>query len=285
MQQYIDKAQTLIEAAPYIREFSGKTVVIKYGGAAMTDPDLEKMVMDNIALLSVIGVRPVIVHGGGPAINAMLKRVNLEAQFENGLRITDPETMEITEMVLSGYVNKRIVQLLADRAVRAVGISGKDGALFTARLQQPEGRSIGLVGEINSCNPAIITALMESSFVPVISPVSGGKDGSTLNINADTAALRIAETLKASKLIFMTDVPGILKDMKDPSSIISSIRAADIEKMIESAVISGGMIPKARSAAEAVHAGVGSVHILDGKSRHALLLEIFTDKGVGTVIW
>jgi acetylglutamate kinase len=285
MQQYIDKAQTLIEAAPYIRQFSGKTVVIKYGGAAMTDPELEKMVMDNIALLSVIGVRPVIVHGGGPAINAMLKRVNIEAQFENGLRITDPETMEITEMVLSGAVNKRIVQLLADRSVKAVGISGKDGALFSSRIREPEGRSIGLVGEITGCNPALLTALMDNSFVPVISPVSRGENGRTLNINADTAALRIAETLKAAKLIFLTDVAGILKDIKDSASLISTIRADDIEVMVESSVISGGMIPKARSAAEAVKAGVGSVHILDGKSRHALLLEIFTDKGVGTVIW
>lgn len=285
MQQFIEKAQTLIEAAPYIRKFSGKTVVIKYGGAAMVDPDLEKMVMDNIALLSVIGVRPVIVHGGGPAINTMLKRLKIEPRFDNGLRVTDPDTMEVTEMVLSGAINKRIVQLLSDRSVSAVGISGKDGNLFSSRVHRPGGRDIGQVGEITGCSASVIHALMTNGFLPVISPVSRSESGETLNINADTAAVRVAETLKASKLIFLTDVPGILKSVDDPSSLISSIRVDDIDALIETGVISGGMIPKVQSAAEAVRSGVGSVHILDGKSRHALLLEIFTDKGVGTVIW
>jgi acetylglutamate kinase len=285
MQKYIDKAEILIEAAPYIRKFSGKTVVIKYGGAAMTDPALEAMVMDNIALLSLLGVKPVIVHGGGPAINDMLRKLKIETRFENGLRVTDEETMSVTEMVLSGHVNKKIVALLGARSVAAVGISGRDGFLFKAEIHSPDGTDIGAVGDIVSCNPSIVESLMQKGFVPVISPVSSSETGKSLNVNADTAALKIAETLGASKLVYMTDVPGLLQNIEDPASVISSINVSDIDTLIEQSVISGGMIPKITSAAKAVRSGVGSVHILDGKSRHALLLEIFTDKGVGTVIW
>jgi acetylglutamate kinase len=285
MQAYINKAETLIEAAPYIRKFSGKTVVIKYGGAAMTDPLLEQMVMDDIALLSVLGVKPVIVHGGGPAINAMLKRLSIEPSFENGLRITDPQTMEITEMVLSGSVNKKIVQMLSDRSIRSVGLSGKDGGLFEAKLHRPDGKDIGSVGEIVACNTEVVTALMQNGFLPVISPVSAGDEGDSLNINADIAAVKVAAALHATKLIFLSDVPGVLREIDNPTSLISTIKIDEVPEMVADSVITGGMIPKITCAAEAVQKGVESVHILDGKSKHALLLEIFTDKGVGTVLW
>jgi acetylglutamate kinase len=285
MSKYIEKANTLIEAAPYIRKFAGKTVVIKYGGAAMIEPELEHMVMDNVALMATLGLHPVIVHGGGPAISSMLKRLQIETSFVDGLRRTDDASMEVTEMVLSGKINKRIVHLLEKRGIPAVGISGKDASLFRAVKISSEGKDIGSVGEITSCNPDLLNLLMKDAYVPVISPVSSGEHEESLNINADVAAAKIASTLQAAKLIFLSDVPGILRDLTDPESLISSLSKDDLQNMVDQGLIAGGMIPKTQCAAEAVASGVGSVHILDGRLQHALLLEIFTEKGVGTVIW
>lgn len=285
MSKYIEKAKTLIEAAPYIRRFSGKTVVIKYGGAAMTEPELEEMVMENVALMATLGLRPVLVHGGGPAISSMLKKLKIETRFADGLRMTDQASMEVTEMVLSGRINKRIVHLLTKRGIPAAGLSGKDGGIFTAEQLRPQGKDIGLVGEVLSCNPALPLLLMDGGYVPVISPVSSGGGHESLNVNADMAAVKLASALKAEKLIFLSDVPGILQDVNDPQSLISSVSRDELQKLVDQGIVSGGMIPKTRCASDAVAAGVGSVHILDGRLQHALLLEIFTEKGVGTVIW
>ncbi|MCR5261359.1 MAG: acetylglutamate kinase [Candidatus Gastranaerophilales bacterium] len=280
-EKYIKKAETLVEAMPYINKFNGKTVVIKYGGSAMTDENIKHSVIGDIAYLKAVGINPVVVHGGGPAINATLKTAGIESEFKNGLRITDEKTVKTVEEVLSGMVNKSIVSDFQKHDTRAVGISGKDGLLIEA-LKSPD--DIGFVGEIFRVNPQIIQTLLDASFIPVISPIGTDKNGETYNINADHAAVEIAIALKANKLVFMTDTDGVRKDENDPDSLLSKITPAEIDAMIKDKSIKGGMIPKVKSCARAIKSGVKAVHIINGKIKHSLLLEIYTKDGVGTVI-
>ncbi len=279
-----ERAHTLIEALPYIQHFSGKTMVIKYGGSAMSNPDLRRRIMQDIALLKYVGLRPLLVHGGGPAINELLTRVGAEARFENGLRITDASTMELTEMVLAGKVNKELVRLLQLHGVGAVGLSGKDGGLLTAAKLQSEAADLGFVGRIESVNTRILEVLFENDFVPVVAPVSADANGTTFNINADDAAVAIAAALKAEKLLFLTDVPGILRSVDDPGSRISRVTSTEARELIGNKTVAGGMVPKVRCAAQAAENGVAATHIIDGNLPHALLLEILTSEGVGTLI-
>lgn len=281
IQKYIDKAETLVEAMPYINKFNGQTVVIKYGGSAMTDDELKHSVIGDIAYLKAVGINPVVVHGGGPAINKALKTAGIEPEFKNGLRVTDKQTVITVEEVLSGMVNKSIVSDFQKHGTKAVGISGKDALLLEA-LKSPD--DIGYVGEIFKVNPQIIKTLTEASFVPVISPIGTDENGETYNINADHAAVEIAIALKANKLVFMTDIDGVRADENNPESLISKITPSDIESMIKNKSITGGMIPKVKSCARAIKTGVKSVHIINGKIKHSLLLEIYTHDGIGTVI-
>lgn len=281
IQKYIDKAETLVEAMPYINKFNGQTVVIKYGGSAMTDDELKHSVIGDIAYLKAVGINPVVVHGGGPAINKALKTAGIEPEFKNGLRVTDKQTVITVEEVLSGMVNKSIVSDFQKHGTKAVGISGKDALLLEA-LKSPD--DIGYVGEIFKVNPQIIKTLTEASFVPVISPIGTDENGETYNINADHAAVEIAIALKANKLVFMTDIDGVRADENNPESLISKITPSDIESMIKNKSITGGMIPKVKSCARAIKSGVKSVHIINGKIKHSLLLEIYTHDGIGTVI-
>ena len=291
-EQALDKARILVEALPYIQKFAGKTVVIKYGGHAMVDPALKESVMLDVLLLQSVGIRPVLVHGGGPEINAMLKKVGKESQFVRGLRVTDAETMEIAAMVLVGKLNTEIVSLLNRFGGRAVGLSGKDGSLLQA-VKKPmqvtnsdgviEEIDLGYVGEIERVSPGIVESLFNQGYIPVISPVAGGEGGETYNINADTAAGEIAKALHADKLLLLTDVSGVLRDIKDPDSLISVIQRRDVPELNVQGVFSGGMLPKVEGAIEALDGGVGSVHILDGRLPHAILLELFTDGGIGTM--
>jgi acetylglutamate kinase len=292
LEQGMDKARVLIEALPYIQKFAGKTVVIKYGGHAMLDQELKEDVMLDILLLHSVGIRPVVLHGGGPEINTMLQKVGKVSHFIRGLRVTDAETMEIAAMVLVGKLNTEIVSSLNRFGGKAVGLSGKDAQLLKAvkkpmQISNPQGEleevDLGFVGEIEQVNPGIVSSLLDQGYIPVISPVAGGGDGETYNINADTAAGEVAKALKADKFLLLTDVPGVLQDVKDPSSLISVIRQEEISELTESGVISGGMIPKVECAQEALLGGVGSVHILDGRIPHAILLELFTDGGIGTM--
>ena len=281
IQKYIKKAETLVEAMPYINKFNGKTVVIKYGGSAMTDEELKHSVIGDIAYLKAVGINPVVVHGGGPAINKALKQAGIEPQFKNGLRVTDKQTVETAEEVLSGLVNKSIVSEFQKHNTKAVGISGKDGLLIEA-LKSPD--DIGFVGEIFRVNPKVINALTEASFIPVISPIGTDENGETYNINADHAAVEIAIALKASKLVFMTDIDGVRQDENDATTLLSKITPNEIEKMIKEKSITGGMVPKVKSCARTIKSGVNSVHIINGKIKHSLLLEIYTNDGIGTVI-
>lgn len=279
------RAHTLIEALPYIQKFHGKIMVIKYGGSAMIDEELRRMIMQDIALLKYVGILPVIVHGGGPAINQMLRRVGVESKFHQGLRITDESTLEITEMVLAGKVNKELVRQLHLQGVPAVGITGKDGNLFTARRQVNESADLGLVGEITAVDPKLLYSLFENGFIPVIAPVSMNAEGTTFNINADDAAVAVASALKAEKLFFLTDVPGVLRNLDDPKSRISRMNADEAETLLDDGTISGGMVPKIRCAIQAVRGNTHTVHIIDGEISHSLLLEVFTSEGVGTLIY
>ncbi len=281
IEKYIKKAETLVEAMPYINRFNGETVVIKYGGSAMTDEKIKDSVIGDIAYLKAVGINPVVVHGGGPAINEALKTAGVETQFKNGLRITDEKTIETVEEVLSGKVNKTIVSDFQKRETKAVGISGKDGLLIEA-LKSPD--DIGYVGEIFRVNPKVIETLIKASFLPVISPIGTDKDGETYNINADHAAVEIAIALKANKLVFLTDIDGVRANENDAESLISTIKPSDIETMIKKKAITGGMIPKVKSCVRAIKSGVKSVHIINGKIKHSLLLEIYTKDGIGTVI-
>ena len=273
-----------MQALPYIKKFSGETVVIKYGGAAMVNEDVKHTVMEDIALMKLVGMKPVIVHGGVPEINQMLKAVGKESVFKNGLRVTDEETVEIAEMVLAGKVNKGIVQLLEQQGVAAAGLSGKDGNTMICTKNMPNGEDIGFVGKINQVNTELIDTMLGAGFTPVIAPIGTDADAQSYNINADYAALHIAKALKAKKLVFMTDVPGILRDVNDPSSFISAIEAHAALELIADGTVSGGMIPKVKSCLEAIEGGVEHVHILDGRIEHCLLLEFFTSKGIGTLI-
>ncbi len=291
-EQALDQARVLVEALPYIQKFAGKTIVIKYGGHAMVDPVLKESVMLDVLLLRSVGIRPVLVHGGGPEINAMLKKVGKESQFIRGLRVTDAETMEIAAMVLVGKLTTEIVSLLNRFGGRAVGLSGKDAQLLQAvkkpmQLQNQDGEmeeiDLGYVGEIQKVSPDIVESLLDQGYIPVISPVAGGEQGETYNINADTAAGKIAEALKADKFLLLTDVSGVLRDVNDQESLISVIRREEVPALSAEGVLSGGMLPKVECCVDALAGGVGSVHILDGRLAHAILLELFTDGGIGTM--
>jgi len=284
MEQTIEKAKVLIEALPYIKRFSGTIVVIKYGGSAMTDEAIQKMVIQDIVLLKLVGLKPVIVHGGGKAITSMLTRLGIETKFANGLRVTDEETASIAEMVLSGNINKHIVQCLQNHGINAVGINGKDADTLIAKRHLENGNDVGFVGDIEKVNIGLVSSLIDNDFIPVIAPVGTDRTGSTYNINADYAAAAVAGALKAEKLVFLTDVEGILKDIDDPGSIIRRIRADEAARYIEEGIIRGGMIPKAQCCIQGIRAGVHSVHILDGRIEHSILLEVYTDRGIGTMV-
>jgi len=284
MEKYIEKAKVLIEALPYIKDFYGKTLVIKYGGSAMLDENIRETVIQDIVLMKLIGINVVIVHGGGPEINNMLKQLGKEPEFINGLRVTDEETMEIVQMVLAGKVNKDIVGYIQSNGLKAVGICGKDGNLLQAQKKLIDGNDVGYLGEIVSVDTSLIETLIEKEFIPVISPIGTDNSKNSYNINADYAAASIAGALKAQKLIFLTDIEGVLKDINDKSSIISSLKVTEVPELIENKVISGGMIPKVDCCVEAIKKGVKAVHILDGRIEHSLLLEIFTQKGIGTIV-
>ncbi|MDA3939534.1 MAG: acetylglutamate kinase [Spirochaetia bacterium] len=284
MEKYIEKASVLIEALPYIKEFNEKIVVIKYGGSAMTDNLIRAKIIEDIALMKYVGMKPVIVHGGGPAINNMLDRIGKKTKFINGMRVTDQETMETVEMVLSGNVNKNIVNLLAAHNIKAIGISGKDGKLFTAEKLIIDDGDLGHVGILTEIDTSLLNVLLTNGYTPVIAPISSDKAGNTYNINADMAASRVASALKAQKLIYISDIPGILRDIKDEGSLIHQTTLTEIEKLKKNGIINDGMIPKVDFAVQAVTGGVSSVHILDGRVEHSILLEIFTKKGIGTII-
>ena len=284
MQKYIEKAGILIEAMPYINKFHGKTVVIKYGGSAMTDSDIKNSVIGDIAFMKMVGINPVIVHGGGPEINAALKLNNIEPVFKDGLRVTDEKTMEIVEEVLSGKINKSIVSEFQKHNTKAVGISGKDGLLIEAVQKRPNGNNIGYVGDIRNVNTKIVKSLIENDFIPVISPVGSDKDANTYNINADIAAVELAIALKAPKLVFLTDIEGVRKNAEDENSLISKLTPKAANILIETGAITGGMIPKVQCCIKAIKEGVESVHIINGKILHSILLEIYTKDGIGTVI-
>lgn len=283
MDKYLSKAEVLIEALPYIQRFNRKIIVVKYGGSAMVDEELKKRVIEDVTLLKLVGFKPIIVHGGGKEISSMVTRLGMEPKFINGLRVTDEETMDVAEMVL-GKVNKSLVQLVESLGVRAIGISGKDGGLLKVEKKYSDGEDIGFVGEITEVNADILYDLLEKDFLPVVCPIGMDKDYQTYNINADDAACAIARAMKAEKLAFLTDIEGVYKDPKDPSTLMSRIFVSEAEKLMEEGYIGGGMLPKLHNCIDAVEDGVSKVHILDGRIPHCLLLEIFTDKGIGTAI-
>lgn len=288
MEKLIEKANILIEALPYIRSFYGKTFVMKYGGAAQTDEGLKKAFAQDVVLLNFIGIRPVIVHGGGPKISSIMEKMGKQPVFVHGHRVTDEETMDIVEMVLGGLINKQIVSLINGQGGRAVGLSGKDGGLIRAKKKRvshgsaKEGEiDVGLVGEVTEISPQVLSSLEKEGFVPVISPVGVGPGGETLNINADDISAALAAALKAEKLIFLTDVEGI-KDRK--GKVLPTLTRAQAKRLTASGTIAGGMLPKVRSALSALEGGVQKAHIIDGRVPHCLLLEIFTREGIGTEI-
>lgn len=290
MKDIITKAEILIEALPYIRNFYGKTFVIKYGGAAQVKDDLKEYFAKDIAMLNFIGIRTAVVHGGGPKITAYMEKMGKTPTFVQGQRVTDKETMDIVEMVLGGLVNKEIVSLIASHGGKAAGLSGKDGGLIKAKKKlipkssgtgSDELIDIGLVGEVTDVDPQIIISLQKEGFIPVISPVGVGPKGETLNINADYVAASVASALTAEKLILLTDVPGL---MDTHGAILSTLRKQQIKKLIDSGTISGGMLPKVQACLRAIEGGVRKTHIIDGRVPHCLLLEIFTKEGIGTEI-
>ena len=283
MQKYLDKAQVLIEALPYIQRFNRKVIVVKYGGSAMVDEDLKKQVIQDVTLLKLVGFKPIIVHGGGKEISRWVSKVGMEPRFINGLRVTDEPTMELVEMVL-GKVNKQLVQLVESLGVRAIGISGKDGNLLTVTRKLAGGEDIGFVGEITDVNAAILWDLLEKDFLPIICPVGMDEEFRTYNINADDAACAIARAMAAEKLAFLTDIEGVYKDPKDPETLISELQISEARALMDEGYIGGGMLPKLNNCIDAIEHGVNRVHILDGRIPHCLLLEIFTNKGIGTAI-
>ena len=283
MDKLLEKAQILIEALPYIQAFNKKIVVVKYGGSAMLENDLKKKVIQDIVLLKLVGLQPVIVHGGGKEISKWLQKVNIEAHFVNGFRFTDNATMEVVEMVLN-KVNKELVQMIGELGMKAVGISGTDGSLLHCHHKDIDGEDIGFVGEVTEVNPDIIFDLLEKDFVPVICPVGFDRDYTSYNVNADDAACAVAKALKADKLAFLTDVEGVYKDFNDKESLIEKISVSKITELIEAGQMGGGMLPKLTSCVDAVKNGVSKVTIADGRIPHCLLLELFTNKGIGTMI-
>ena len=282
-QKYLDKAEILIEALPYIQRFNRKIVVVKYGGSAMVDHELKKNVIEDVVLLKLVGFKPIIVHGGGKEISRWVGKVGMEPHFVNGLRVTDAETMEVAEMVL-GKVNKELVSLVQSLGVKAVGISGKDGGLLQVTKKSSDGEDIGFVGEIRQVTPKILEDLLEKDFLPIVCPIGMDADFQTYNINADDAACAIASAMNAEKLAFLTDIEGVYKDPKNRASLISELHVHEAQKLITQGNVGGGMIPRLDNCMNAIQEGVNRVHILDGRSPHSLLLEIFTNKGIGTAI-
>lgn len=283
MELWLHKAQILIEALPYIQKFNGKIIVVKYGGSAMVDEELKKNVIKDVALLKLVGFKPIIVHGGGKEISQWINKVGMETRFVNGLRVTDEPTMEIAEMVL-GKVNKGLVQMMESVGVKAVGISGKDGGTLLVDKRYSEGKDIGFVGEIKDVDVTLVNTLLENDFVPVICPIGIDDNFQTYNINADDAACAVAMAVKAEKLAFLTDIEGLYKDPEEKTTLISELTTEEAKDFLESGNVGGGMLPKLKSCIDAVESGVSRVHILDGRIEHCLLLEFFTNKGIGTAI-
>ena len=276
-----ERAGVLIEALPYIRRFMGATIVVKYGGNAMVDPDLAERFAEDIVLLQAVGIRPVVVHGGGPQIGDLMARLGKVSEFRDGLRVTDAETLDIARMVLVGKVNRDIVSSINVHAPIAVGLSGEDAGLITATVREGD---LGFVGDVASVNPAIIERLLAENLIPVVSTIGADLDGQAYNINADAVAGAIAAALDAEKVIYLTDVPGLLRDLGDADSLINRISAPELEGLIQEGVLTGGMIPTIDACLAALHGGVGSAHLLDGRVPHVVLLELFTDAGIGTMI-
>ena len=283
MEQVMKKAEVLIEALPYIQKFNRKIIVVKYGGSAMSNEELQKNVIKDVTLLKLVGFKPIIVHGGGKEISRWVGKVGKEAKFVNGLRVTDEETMEIAEMVLN-KVNKSLVTMVEELGVKAVGVSGKDGGLLQVEKKYSDGQDIGYVGEITGVNPDILFDMLEKDYLPIIAPIRLDKDYHTYNINADDAACAIAKAVHAEKLAFLTDIEGLYKDINDKSTFISRLTASEAEGLIHDGYIGGGMLPKLNNCTSAIRNGVNRVHILDGRLAHCLLLEIFTNQGIGTAI-
>ncbi|MBR5659290.1 MAG: acetylglutamate kinase [Lachnospiraceae bacterium] len=282
-EKIMQKAEVLIEALPYIQRFNRKVIVVKYGGSAMADEELQKNVIKDVVLLKLVGFKPIIVHGGGKAISKWVEKAGMEPRFVNGLRVTDAATMEIAEMVLN-RVNKDLVKMVQELGVLGVGISGKDGGLLHVQKKLAGGEDIGFVGDIDHVNPKILYDLLEKDFLPIVCPIGYDDEYNTYNINADDAACAIARAMKAEKLAFLTDVPGVYRDPKDPSSLISELPIDQMEELLASGNVGGGMLPKLQNCMDAVQNGVSRVHIMDGRILHCLLLEIFTNKGIGTAI-
>lgn len=278
------KASTLVEALPYIRRFAGKTVVVKYGGNALagtTEHDALSLFAEDIVLMRLVGMRPIVVHGGGPQISAMMARLGKETEFVDGLRVTDAETVEIARMVLKGQVNPQLVAAINVHGRYAVGISGVDAGLIRAKARKPE---LGFVGDVTEINPEVIQRLVDDEFIPVIATIGSDEDGQAYNINADTVAGEIAEAVGAEKLVYLTDIEGLRRDVNDAASLIRQVSAGELEAMVDGGTIVGGMIPKVASCIKAVRGGVHRAHILDGRIAHVLLLEVFTDAGIGTMV-
>ena len=283
MEQFLNKASVLVEALPYIQKYNRKIIVVKYGGSAMTNVELQKKVIEDVVLLKLVGFKPIIVHGGGKEISRWVDKVGKTPEFVNGLRVTDAETMEIAEMVLN-KVNKSLVAMVQELGVKAVGVSGKDGGLLRVDKKYADGKDIGFVGDIKEVNPKVIYDLLSNDFLPIVAPIGLDDDFNTYNINADDAACEIAKAVGAEKLAFLTDIEGLYRDINDKSSFISKITVSEAKALIASGTLGGGMLPKLTNCTSAMEAGVNRVHILDGRIPHCLLLEIFTKEGIGTMM-
>ena len=283
MELYLDKAGVLIEALPYIQHFQGATIIVKYGGSAMVDHELKKSVVKDVALLKLIGFKPIIVHGGGKEITSWLGKVGKESEFVNGFRVTDDETMRVAEMVLN-RINKGLVSMMEKVGVRACGVSGKDGTILRVSKKMPEGEDIGFVGEVEEVDTTLLNTLIDADFVPVICPVGSDEGYYSYNVNADDAACAVAKAMKAQKLVFLSDIKGVLENPDDPESLISEMTVAEAREFLKSGNAGGGMLPKLQNCIQAIESGVSRVHILDGRIMHCMLLEIFTHKGIGTAI-
>ncbi|MBQ3787124.1 MAG: acetylglutamate kinase [Lachnospiraceae bacterium] len=283
MNELQQKASVLIEALPYIQQFNRRIIVVKYGGSAMSTKELQENVIKDVTLLKLVGFKPVIVHGGGKEISRWVEKVGMEPRFVNGLRVTDEDTMELAEMVLC-KVNKQLVSMVQDLGVKAVGITGKDGGLLVCKKKLSDGQDIGFVGDITHVEPKVLFDLIEKDFLPIVAPIGMDENGQSYNINADDAACAIAEAVKAEKLAFLTDIEGLYKDINDKSTFISNLSADEAQGLVDSGYIGGGMLPKLSGCIDAVKNGVNKVHILDGRILHCLLLEVFTNKGIGTQI-
>lgn len=283
MEKYLEKANVLIEALPYIQRFNRKIIVVKYGGSAMVDDELKKNVIKDVTLLKLVGFKPIIVHGGGKEISKWVEKSGMEAKFVNGLRVTDANTMEIAEMVL-GRVGKSLVTMVEELGVKAVSISGKDGQLLKCKKKLSNGEDIGFVGDVTEVNPDVLFDLLENDYLPIVCPIGLDDEFNSYNINADDAACAIARAVNAEKLAFLTDIEGVYKNPDDKNTLISELHVSEARKLIEDGYIGGGMLPKLNNCIDAIDNGVSRVHILDGRIPHCLLLEIFTNKGIGTAI-